>query len=167
MFYKIFNLYNLSFFSPKKDQCEDCVAYGLLSAQEKKEKKAEHDEHLRQKDFSRQEKNKDKNESADNVIVCTYDLQAVMSCPQGKASSFYYVSKLGVYNFTIVNLKEDECYCFMWDETQAQRGATEIGTCVLKYLTTLNSTANGPIDVIFYSDNCCGQQKNQYTGQTG
>lgn len=99
----------------------------------------------------------------DSSIVAVYDLQAVLPCPQGQASSFYYISKLAVYNFTIAELKgEKMVYCYTWNETERKRGVTEIASCVLKYLQCLSHNADCPVDVIFYSDNCCGQQKNQY-----
>ena len=50
--------------------------------------------------------------------------------------------------------------CFFWHEGTGNRGATEIGTCVLKYLKVVETNYPNS-DVIFYSDNCCGQQKNR------
>lgn len=61
---------------------------------------------------------------------------------------------IGAYN---------DVYCYFWDETQGQRGANEIGSCVLDYLEVLNAKHEGKaIHVTFYSDNCCGQNKNKY-----
>lgn len=94
-----------------------------------------------------------------------YDLQAVLSCPRGEASGFYYLSKLSVYNFTVCNLKDiTDVKCYVWYEGDGQRAVNEIGTCVFKYLQDLEPKATAiskPINVIFYF-NCCGQQKNQF-----
>lgn len=153
----IFNSFNISFFRPKKDQCEDCLTFN-----ETKENATEYETHILEKDLSRIEKEEDKLKTDSSTIVAVYDLQAVLPCPKGEASSFYYISKLAFYNFTIVELKGDKnVHCYTWDESQGHRGANEIATCVLSYLTMLNENAEGLINVIFYSDNCCGQQKNQ------
>lgn len=97
-----------------------------------------------------------------SFIVACYDLQAVMTVPNGEISTFYYKSKINCLNFTISELKRDNTACFFWDESQGHRGANEIGTCVLKYLQNKSSCADEYLDIVFYSDNCCGQQKNQF-----
>lgn len=153
----IFQSYNLSFFKPKKDQCEDCLIY-----QNTKQNTTEYESHILEKDLSRLEKENDK-KTTDSTAVAVYDLQGVLPCPQGEASSFYYISKLAVYNFTIAELKGDKTVnCYTWNESEGKRGVTEIASCVLKYLRCLNDKAECAIDVIFYSDNCCGQQKNNF-----
>lgn len=163
MYYGIFNNeFNLAFFNPKKDQCELCLVFLNANANEKIELKEKYDTHLREKELSRIEKEKDK--ASDN-IVCVYDLQAVLPCPTGNASSFYYVSKLNVFNLTVYHLQSHEVGCYVWHEGQGQRGANEIATCVWHYLRALNEKAqkeNKIIDVIFYSDNCTGQNKNKF-----
>lgn len=37
----------------------------------------------------------------DNLIVATYDLQAVLPCPVGDSSAFFYKTRLNCYNFTV------------------------------------------------------------------
>lgn len=64
-------------------------------------------------------------------------------------------------NFTISELGKDHTECFFWTEVEGQRGVNEIGTCVFKYLEKM-SLLHPDFDFIFYSDNCCGQQKNQF-----
>lgn len=167
MYNRIFNEeFKIAFFIPKKDKCGDCVSYEIASAEEKKKLKVNYDTHLNEKELSRKEKEKDKEDKRDNVVVAVYDLQAVLQCPRGAVSTFYYVSKLNVFNFTIYELKSKAVKCFMWDESQANRGVCEIGTCVLKYLESLkekaSTTESKTLDVVFYSDNCCGQQKNHF-----
>lgn len=98
--------------------------------------------------------------------MVVYDLEAVLQCSWGDASDFYYVSKINAYHFTFneLNAEKPNVLCYLWDETQAKRGANEIGTCVLKYIESLrerDSVKNGEkLNVISYSNNCCGQQKN-------
>lgn len=111
------------------------MSYEIASVEEKNKLKENYDTHLIEKELSRKEKDKENN--TDNVVVAVYDLQAVLQCPRGDVSSFYYVSKLNVFNFTMYELKSKAVKCFIWDESEANRGVCEIGTCVLKYLESL------------------------------
>jgi hypothetical protein len=101
-------------------------------------------------------------------VVALFDLQAVLPCPVGNASSFYYVSKLNVFNLTMCKLQTNEASCYIWHEAEAHRGANEIGSCVWNYLTTIqeniykSSDKTKKVDVIFYTDNCTGQNKNKF-----
>lgn len=152
--------FNISFWQPKKDQCEDCTAY--LNADDKSLLQEKYDLHLKEKSLARSEKDRDKQNINDDFVVCVYDLQAVMPCPQGEVSSFYYISKLNLLNLTITKLGNNSSDCFVWHEGEGGRGVNEIGSCVLMYLKRLNDEAAGDFDVVFYTDNCCGQQKNKY-----
>lgn len=156
--------FNISFFQPKKDMCEDCVSFQNASVVEKEQCRAKYEKHLMEKELAREEKEKDKKSVTNNLVVVVYDLQAVLQCPRGN-SSFYYTSKINVFNFTTFELASNVAKCYVWDETEGNRGVNEIGTCVLLYLESLQDKAKhiegGVLDVIFYSDNCCGQQKNR------
>lgn len=166
MYYHIFNdEFNISFFQPKKDQCEDCVAFANATEEEKNKLQEKFVSHLREKELARNEQTNDKDYTPDNCIVLVYDLQAVMPCPKGDVSNFYYLSKLNVYNFTIYDLKSHDAACFVWHEGEGKRGVNEIGTCVLRYIENLQDTAKqleSKLDLIFFSDNCCGQHKNHF-----
>ncbi|XP_045454105.1 uncharacterized protein LOC123667070 [Melitaea cinxia] len=159
LFYKIFTQeFNISFFSPKKDMCDVCAAFE--NSDNKENLKEEHDKHLKEKELCRAEKAKDK--LNENIVTAVYDLQAVFQCPKGDVSVFYYKCKLNVFNFTICDLKTNKVECFVWDESSANRGVNDLGTCVYKYLeqiSLLNSDKS--LDIVFYSDNCAGQQKNK------
>ncbi|CAG5045303.1 unnamed protein product [Parnassius apollo] len=61
----------------------------------------------------------------------------------------------------VTNLKDSVTNCYFWHEGLGNRGAIEIGSCVFKFLKeTAERYANS--NIIFYSDNCCGQQKNRF-----
>lgn len=161
IYYNIFTKeYNISFWSPKKDQCEDCAAYN--NAEDKDPLKIRYFSHLEEKDLVRKEKELDKKNASEKCIIAVYDLQAVMPCPRGDVSNFYYISKLNVLNFTIYELGSKDVNCYVWHEGEGARGVNEIGSCVLSYLRSLQEKIKDDFDVIFYSDNCCGQQKNKY-----
>lgn len=83
------------------------------------------------------------------------------NAPKETSQFFYYKSKLNVLNFTIYNLQTNSVECYVWDESNANRGVNEIATCVYKYLEKISATAKD-LDVVFYSDNCAGQQKNKF-----
>lgn len=158
-FYRTFtDDFNISFFVPKKDLCEECTSYSNMDEVEKINNKEKYENHLNEKNLARDEKRKDKEDM--NVFVAVYDLQAVMQLPKGDVSAFYYKSKLNVFNFTIYDIKTNKCQCFVWDEANGRRGVNELGTCVLQYIKNLSTTEDA--EIIFYSDNCAGQQKNKF-----
>ncbi|KAL4720776.1 hypothetical protein ACJJTC_017583 [Scirpophaga incertulas] len=165
-YYKIFcTEYNMAFFKPKKDQCESYTNYTNATEKDKQIMKHDYELHLKEKQLARDQKDQDKNYTPDTCIVSVYDLQTAMSCPKGDTSTYYYVSKLNCYNFTIYDIKTKDVNCYVWHEGEAKRGAIEIGTCILKYIKSLEETAkklDSKLDLICYSDNCCGQQKNHY-----
>nr|CAH7736079.1 unnamed protein product [Callosobruchus chinensis] len=102
-------------------------------------------------------------------------MQAQMPSPNGDTSAFYYKSRLNSENFTVVELFKkldrtdrnakayENAHCYFWDETNGKKGSTEIGSCLLQYLKDINEkTSEEKVNIIFYSDNCCGQNKNKY-----
>ncbi|XP_068221553.1 uncharacterized protein [Palaemon carinicauda] len=158
LFYRIFTEeYNISFHTPKKDQCDVCTAFENATETEKYDMKESYDLHHREMELSRTEKVRDKEKK--DCAVAVYDLQAVIQLPKGEVLAFYYKSKLNVLNFTIYNLISNACNCYIWNESNGHRGVNELGTCVLKYLK--DTCDSGCTDFIFYSDNCSGQQKNK------
>lgn len=123
---------------------------------------AEFEKHHKNKELSRNAKADDKKRSlADKKFACAcYDLQKVLPVPKAEVSQLYYKRKLAVYNFTVYDMGNKQGYCYMWHEAIAHRGSTEIATCVAKFLT--REAHNGVKEVTFYSDNCAGQNKNQF-----
>lgn len=162
MFNRIFNSdFNISFFQPKKDLCDLCESFKNADDAEKLKLAETYHQHKKETELSRKEKETDKQ---NEPTVAVYDLQAVMPVPRGLVSSFYYKSKLNCFNFTVSDLHAKNVICYFWNESEGKRGAIEIGSCVYKYLKTLKENSTNPdnMDVIFFSDNCCGQQKNKY-----
>ncbi|KAL4104440.1 hypothetical protein QTP88_019741 [Uroleucon formosanum] len=56
---------------------------------------------------------------------------------------------------------KDHTICYFWHEGVGQKGAIEIGSCLLMFIEEIASSRPGS-DIIFYSDNCCGQQRNRF-----
>lgn len=160
MFSRIFRgNFNISFFTPKKDQCSSCEQYKNSDEKGKKALQEKYEMHLKEKEKSRLEKENDKQLAKSNkCVTACFDLQAVLQTPCGEINSFYYKSKLSTYNFTIFNLGSLEGHCYIWHEGEGNRGANEIGTCLYNFLKLCAQN----IPVVLYSDNCCGQNKNKY-----
>lgn len=162
-FNRIFNKdFNISFHTPKKDQCDLCESYKNADEEGKQKIIELFEKHLKEKELSREEKGKDK-ARVDDTIVAVYDLQAVMPIPKGQISVFFYKSRINCFNFTVSDLHVKNVDCFFWDETEGKRGAVEIGSCILYYINKKTEVyPDKEFNFIFYSDNCCGQQKNKY-----
>lgn len=149
------NDFNISFFSPKKDQCWFCESFINSSPDKKKSKQESYNSHQKEKDMSLEEKKKDKAKISDNYKVFVYDLQAVLL--------FYYKSEINSYNFTITDLTCQNVECYFWHEGEAARGANEINSCLFNFLKETAEQSKENTNIVFYSDNCCGQQKNKFT----
>ncbi|XP_030766575.1 uncharacterized protein LOC115890475 [Sitophilus oryzae] len=160
---RIFNTkFNIGFFAPKKDQCDLCESFKNASEDEKKELENKYNEHLEEKNLSREEKEEDKIKAqAGSISLAIYDLQAVLPVPVGQSSAFFYKSRLNCYNFTVTEIVKGSTKAFFWHEVFGNRGAIEIGSCVLIYLEELSKSQPG-LDIVFFSDNCMGQQKNRF-----
>lgn len=172
-FYNLFNTeFNIGFHQPKKDQCDLCLQYENADLDEKNRIALLYNNHHEEKELSREEKRVDRSNINETTKVVVYDLQAVLQCPRGDTSAFYYKSKLNNYNFTLTELSQkepgiknrsyDQVHCYFWNETDAKRGANEIGSCLFQYLQQISENNDGGCDVVFYSDNCCGQNKNKF-----
>ena len=140
------NEYNLSFHVPKEDQCINCNDYntkkeaGTLDSKDEKN----HQDHMERKQRGRQEKQKDKEDAQkyNHIHTATFDLEAVLPTPCSLVSQAYYKGT-----------------CFLWNETEGQRGSCEIAKCLHLYLNSLNPCTE---QVTLFSDSCIGQNRNKF-----
>ena len=155
------NDFNLSFFVPKKDQCNICVKY--TSSSERPQLEEAYQTHVMSKNRAQQEKSADKALSTVDPIqyhVVTFDLQSVLQLPSGDVGQLYYKRKLVVYNLTVYGMvSPNDAYCFNWTECDGKKGANEIGSILHKYIMTLPVHTK---HVVLFSDSCTGQNRNQY-----
>ena len=155
--------FNLSFFVPKKDQCDICI--GFKNANPKPEELIRNQEdHLRNKERARAKKDELKQaagQANSKKSVACFDLQQVLNCPHGEVSVFFYKRRLSLYNLTVYDLGSKDVICYMWPETVAERGTCEIGSCVYKYVE--GELKKGKNEFYFFSDNCWGQNKSKNT----
>lgn len=159
---EIFNSkFNLAFFSPKKDQCDQCLSYTAIENPTEDERE-KHNEHLKRKEKAREYKALIKEQATDNpfTVASCFDLQKVLQCPHGEASSFYYKRKLSVYNLTFFDMASHDVQCYLWPEHISSRGANQIASCLWHYIQM--KVAGNTKEFYFISDNCSGQNRNRF-----
>lgn len=104
IFNRILNTdFNISFFVPKKNQCDVCECYKNANDEEKRKLSQNYEQHLKVKTLSRIEKKNDK-QRTDGTILAVYDLQAGLQVPKGQASILFYKSRINYLNFTVSDL---------------------------------------------------------------
>lgn len=153
--------YNLSFFTPKKDQCTICTRFELADSVRKEQLQEEYDLHINRKDDCYMAKNLDKQRSTtqDNFQTVTFDLQSVLQIPSSASSQMYYSRKINVYNLTVYESGHDKkALCYAWNELNGKRGSSEIGSILFKYI---NSIPQNITELSLFSDTCGGQNRNQ------
>lgn len=151
-FTNMFEDMNLSLFSPKKDECDVCVAFRTKNLDEEA-----YQIHLTKKQEARDEKTKDK--SAEDNKVFTMDMQSVLLCPKTNVSSQYFKTKLIVHNFTLFDLKTKQGYCYLWHEGEGGLSSNVFASIVCHFLIS-QLTDGDPKQLIFYSDGCTCQNRN-------
>lgn len=153
--------FNIRFFIPKKDQCSTCNAYYEANEQDKVALKPDFDNHKRREKEAMEMKEADKSASkADlSLVSITFDLQAVLQIPHAGDAQIYYLRKLSAYNFTIYETASHNGFCYAWNETDGNRGANEIATCLSNYISSLPPTVK---HIRTFSDTCGGQNRNQF-----
>ena len=165
MYCKIFvTQYNIGFHKPLKDMCDFCSKYKNSNDTEKEEMREELENHLLNKDAADKHKQVDKDKAmrSDNpdFLAACFDLEQVLITPKGFEQSLYYKRRLNTYNLTVYNLGDKNGYSYIWHEGIAQRGGCEIASCIYSFLKT--ASESNKKNIILYSDNCCGQNKNRF-----
>lgn len=88
--------------------------------------------------------------------VLSFDLQQALPIPKLTTGPAFYCRKVWLYNLGIHDCTNGQGYMFLWTEDKAKRGADEIASVLLKYLKTKNDFE----DLVIFTDNCPGQNKN-------
>ena len=162
VFKKIFQEeYNIGIHSPKKDKCDVCVKFANLNCPTQQEIEL-NNAHKAEKEAINKKYADDQKRSKqpdNNFVTCSFDLQKVLETPHGKSILFYYSRKYAMYNSTFYESGSRNVMCYMWGETDGNRGCNEIISIVKEYLITLDEKKME--EVSLYCDNCPGQQKNK------
>ena len=119
--------------------------------------------HLSRADLSYTEVKLDRENSRQNpaeVVTIVVDLQGVLTSPKLSHSDFYYQRKFSTYNLGIHS--EGGSYMFVWHQTEARRGCSEILSCIWRFIRTrfqpLQPNQRRVLNV--WSDRCGGQNVN-------
>lgn len=163
LYNKIFNEeFNLSFFKPKKDQCDLCCEYANQVSQNTVSEVLEtkYNTHVNEKNAARLEKSKDKAENQEKKKLIAFDLQRVLNIPQTNVSKAYYLQKLNVYNLTACDITEKQGYCILWDECLSGRSGNDIASAVVQFLKQLLQNKQNVTELVMWSDSCVPQNKN-------
>ena len=113
---------------------------------------------LKKAEKVRETLNESKVQASHSNLVITFDLQKTLICPVIETGIAYYKRQLSVYNLGIHKMSDNSASMFMWDESIANRGASEIGSCFLKYIK--EKVVLGAQNVTAYSDSCGDQNRN-------
>ncbi|XP_050518265.1 uncharacterized protein LOC126892670 [Diabrotica virgifera virgifera] len=163
---RIFNLeYNIGFKMPKTDTCSTCDSLNIIiSSNNANESEAEHLQvklRLHQTRAQAMQQNlKDeikKNEEIHNTDIISFDLQQTLPTPSLTVGVAFYLRKAWTYNLGIHDCVSGQGHMFMWTESVAKRGSSEIASVLLKYITSKPTRSE---NLVVFTDNCGGQNKN-------
>lgn len=163
---RIFNLeYNIGFKLPKSDTCQTCDSINLMISSNKENesevKSLQIKLQLHQSRAQAMQQNlKDEvknNEAIQNTDIISFDLQQTLPTPSLTVGLAFYLRKAWTYNFGIHDCVSGQGHMFMWTESVAKRGSSEIASVLLKYLTSKPTRSE---NLLVFTDNCGGQNKN-------
>ena len=95
--------------------------------------------------------------SKDSVDVISFDFMQNLPTPNLSHNDVFYQHKLWTYVFGIHDLVVEKGYMYLWDETIAKRGSSEVASCLEHFFHTYRTGAKS---LVSYSDGCGGQNKN-------
>lgn len=158
--------FNIGFKLPKVDTCATCDEHNnlieankgnLVVCQDLKIKLELHQRRAAamQNDLKQEAEDAKLNH---NKIVITFDMQQTLPTPLLTVGEAFYLRKAWTYNLGVHNCGDGQATMYMWTEDIAKRGSEEVASCLLKHLTSRPTT--GQEDLIIYTDNCGGQNKN-------
>lgn len=96
--------------------------------------------------------------SKPNSRVLVFDLEQVLPTPSLRSNMIFYSRQLNVYNLTVTDTKMHTTHCYMWDESQGERGSNNIASCLTQH--TLQEIPEGVEELDIFSDSCVGQNRN-------
>ena len=96
--------------------------------------------------------------SVDAVDMISFDFQQNLGTPNLHHNDMFYARQLWTYNFGIHDCVASKGFMYMWDETVAKRGSSEVAS-LLKLLSGL-MYRTGARSLVSYFDGCGGQNKN-------
>lgn len=158
--------YKIGIRPPKSDTCSTCDHFKTqmeeLDSEEHREelaqlgiKKMEHQFHAKAGHNFLQLYTKDK---TPGIYALSVDLQQTLVTPRLTTSAQYYRCKMWTYNLGIHDLKTNKAFFYVWNESEARRGSSEVASCLNHFIETY--VPDETLKLVVFSDNCAGQNKN-------
>lgn len=155
--------FNLCFARPRVDTCSTCDKVAIKIKSGDKNAVVEQELHHRRAESATKMMSSDTKNAptSPDYYVVSFDMQQQMYIPQLTHSEMYYSQQLTVCNLGIHDSVTGKGFMCLWTEDIGGRGSSEICSCLYQYLT---KEVNDPQKkkLILWSDNCGGQNKNQY-----
>lgn len=157
-----YNNFNLRFKAPKKDTCQRCdrfvVQKSVAAGEKLLQLQRDHNMHLEKAEFLEEQMNKDLAlaKTDPTIETLTFDIQKTHSLPKLSTNVAYYKRKLNLYNFGIHVGSTNKGIFNVWLEHEASKGTQEVGSCLKKYIETINPSVK---KLILWSDACGGQNR--------
>nr|CAH7734334.1 unnamed protein product [Callosobruchus chinensis] len=157
--------YNIGFKLPKSDTCDTCDQYKTLLDSTKNEgaklRQIQLNLELHQRRAEAMQASlKAETEEAkkgNQKLVISFDLQQALPMPDLTVGKAFYLRKAWMYNLGVHNCNTGRGFMFMWPEHIAKRGSDEIASAILKFINHFAPQAD---ELIVFTDNCGGQNKN-------
>ena len=81
------------------------------------------------------------NKSKDAVDMITFDFQQNLTTPNLHHNDMFYARQMWKYNFGIHDCVANQGHTFMWDETIAKRGSSEVVSSLQRFFKEFNTGA--------------------------
>ena len=100
--------------------------------------------------------------SVDAIDVFHFDFQKNLPTPKLTVGQQFYMRLLWTYLFGIYSASTKIMSAYMWHELIAKRGANDVISCLAHFIYQTPLGRTGAKWSIWWSDNCPGQNKNNY-----
>ena len=175
---KVFNSdFNLGFGLPRTDTCATCDRLNLVLKSDPSDTEARQQltDHQDKADKGYQTMRGDSkaavaswsnrsrllgsaaHSSVDAVDMISFDFEQNLPTPNLHHNDVFYARQLWTYNFGIHDCVAEKGYMYMWDETVAKRGSSEVASCLQHFFRAYRMGARS---LVSFSDGCGGQNKN-------